>query len=352
MGGWNLDDIRVLAGDRYAPGRVSISWAAPGRFTLTEGESAGRSYLLKLDQDPGPTPVTVSLTASRGTGELTFPPSVVIDSSNWFTGKSITLSAPDNNLVDGLRPVTVKHTLTSANPHFSGLIGPSLGVAILDDDEPIIRSQPPDRTLPRGTDTSIGITTWPVSGGLSYQWFSGESGDTSRPLNGATGTSLNVTVGSFTGRYWVRVRRTLNASTSFFEFSDTALVSPLTGYAEWKHALLSHGYSQAELDAPDFDSGDPDADGLTRLAEYALGGQPYSRDESLLPRVVVTGTGAYFHFRRARSDVDYTVALTADLQTWSDFVTNPGTVSAAADQIVPLPDSGISPVFARLRVDR
>ncbi|HEX5714822.1 MAG TPA: hypothetical protein VF179_01610 [Thermoanaerobaculia bacterium] len=39
---------------------------------------------------------------------------------------------------------------------------------------------------------------------LSYQWFEGEAGDTSRPVPGGTGPAIEVTPGSTT-KYWVRV---------------------------------------------------------------------------------------------------------------------------------------------------
>lgn|GEM_PF-2202977 len=161
-GGWNIDDIRVLAGERFAPGRMLISWSPISRFSLTEG-GPSRTYILRLDRNPGAsTPVTVNLSSARGSGDLTHPASVVIDSTNWSTGRVVNVSAAQN---------------------------------------------------------------------------------TARPVNGATAANLNVTVGSGTGRYWVRVARRLAALSTFVEDSRTALVAPLTGYAAWKHALLGQGYT-------------------------------------------------------------------------------------------------------------
>jgi len=46
------------------------------------------------------------------------------------------------------------------------------------------------------------------------------------------------------------------------------------------------------------------------------------------------------------------VQLSDDTVTWSDFVTNPGTVNAAVDQDVLLPESLSAMRFARLSVRR
>lgn len=350
-GGWNLDDIRIIAGAAYAPGRLLISWTGLGRFSVTEGEPA-RSYILKLDQNPGATPATVSLSAGRGSSELNHPTSVTLDSTNWSTGVIVSVSADENTRVDGSRSTTIRHTLSSANPHFSGIVGPGLAVYVFDDETAIIATQPQSVARPQGTPTVLSVGLNALSGTMTYQWYRGASGNFSTPMAGATQPALQVTTGANPADYWVRVIRTTNILSSTNEYSATATVSPLTGYAAWKHSLLSHGYTQAQLDAPAFDSGDPDGDSLPHLMEYALGDQPYTHDASLLPRIVVENDQIFFRFRRHRDDLDYTVETGLSVDQWDPFVTNPGSVSPSTDQDILLP-SGIHPTsFARLRVTR
>lgn len=351
LGGWNIDDIQLLAAGKFDPGRVMLSWFPAGRFSLTEGGT--RSYSLRLDQDPGAgTPVTVTLSSGRGdTSPITHPATVVLDTTNWQTGRSVTITADQNNRVEGTRSVTLRHTLASANPHFSGSAGPELALTVFDDEAPLIDSQPADRQVPPGTATFLRVTPREVSGALAYQWYAGDSGNISRPIAGATDPVLNLTAGSATGRYWVRVSRTINLFSTTIEDSRTALVSPLTGYPAWKHALLGHGYTQARLEAADFDTADPEADGLGHRLEFALGGQPYSVDTALLPRLVMMEDGPYLFFRRARPELDYTIQISdSPAGPWADFATNPGAVDAAADQQVALPDAGVPARYARLRV--
>ncbi len=351
MGGWNLDDIRITAGAPYAPGRLLVSWLGAGRFSVTEGGDA-RSYILKLDQNPGANPVTVTLSSGRGTTELNHPATVTLNSTNWSTGLVVSVSADDNTRVDGDRTSSIRHTLSSANPHFSGIVGTGLAVYIFDEETAIIGTQPQSVTIPQGTSTTLSVGLNAVSGTKTYQWYRGKSGSTSNPVSGATSATLSVTATANPADYWVRIVRTYNILYTTTENSDTATVSPLTGYAAWKHNLLSYGYTQTQLDAPAFDSGDPDADGLSHLMEYALGGQPYTQDAALLPRIVVLNDQLYFRFRRQRADLDYTVETSLTPDQWDPLVTNPGSVSPSTDQSILIP-SGIQPAtFVRLRVSR
>jgi|GEM_PF-2425584 len=65
-----------------------------------------------------------------------------------------------------------------------------------------ITSQPQDLGLPPGTSAELRIAA-NAGAALLYQWYEGESGDTARPIEGATGPALPVT--SQNARYWVRL---------------------------------------------------------------------------------------------------------------------------------------------------
>jgi hypothetical protein len=80
---------------------------------------------------------------------------------------------------------------------------------------PAITGQPTSRTITRGASTTLTVTatgTAPVS----YQWYTGTSGNTANPIAGATSSSLTVSPSSTT-TYWVRVSNscgTVNSATA------------------------------------------------------------------------------------------------------------------------------------------
>lgn len=65
--------------------------------------------------------------------------------------------------------------------------------------------------------------------GLTYQWYKGPSGDTSRPISGATGATYNFTL-SVSEYYWVRVTGTCgtpaNSSAILYSVTPTITVQP------------------------------------------------------------------------------------------------------------------------------
>jgi hypothetical protein len=92
-------------------------------------------------------------------------------------------------------------------------------------DAPVIATQPMSQLLVNGQSANLSISASGDAGSLSYQWYLGESGDTSTPLNGAT--AADYTTGALTteSSFWVRVTDS-NGSAD----SDTVSlqVSPLT----------------------------------------------------------------------------------------------------------------------------
>ncbi|MDP0491411.1 MAG: LCCL domain-containing protein, partial [Verrucomicrobiota bacterium JB023] len=81
-----------------------------------------------------------------------------------------------------------------------------------------ITSQPESVTGPGGTTVSLSVAT--DGTGVTYQWYLGESGDTSSPLSGETSASLSTTISASPQNYWVQAT---NASGSLD--SNTATVS-------------------------------------------------------------------------------------------------------------------------------
>jgi DNA-binding beta-propeller fold protein YncE len=78
------------------------------------------------------------------------------------------------------------------------------GVAAMPSIPPTITTQPTDQQIPYGgtaTLTAQATGTAP----LNYQWYQGVSGDTTNPVQGATGSSFTTPALTATTTYWVRV---------------------------------------------------------------------------------------------------------------------------------------------------
>jgi poly(beta-D-mannuronate) lyase len=69
---------------------------------------------------------------------------------------------------------------------------------------PIIAVEPEDQLVPSGSSITLSVeATGPAP--LTYQWFTGMSGDTASPVEGATASSFTTPILEATTSYWVRV---------------------------------------------------------------------------------------------------------------------------------------------------
>lgn len=76
---------------------------------------------------------------------------------------------------------------------------------------PVVTSQPQPTSINQGQSTTLSVT---ASGSSpTYQWYRGNSGDTTNPVSGGTGTSITVSPSSTTS-YWVRVLNTCGPANS------------------------------------------------------------------------------------------------------------------------------------------
>jgi ELWxxDGT repeat protein len=99
---------------------------------------------------------------------------------------------------------------------------PTMTVSVLPAPGVTITSQPQSVAVPAGTGVTLSVGATGTS--LSYQWYIGTSGDTTTPISGATGASVNVTP-SVTTTYWVRV----NSCGPVDSTSATVTVQPIAG---------------------------------------------------------------------------------------------------------------------------
>ncbi len=97
---------------------------------------------------------------------------------------------------------------------------------------------------------------------------------------------------------------------------------------------------------------DPDGDGLANLLEYALDREPLTPESASPTTAAMDGAGKLqLTFKRARpaAELTYTVQASDDLATWTDLVTNPGTVGENVT-VTDNPPESAKRRFLRLRV--
>jgi len=131
----------------------------------------------------------------------------------WFTGTSGTTTSP----INGATGASVSVSPSAATNYWVRVTG-SCGVATNSVTAAVTICQPPaiTQTTPgpwivRGSSFGIGVVASGTS--LTYQWYTGTSGNTSSPINGAT--SANYTAGpQNTTSYWVRVTGTCGSVNS------------------------------------------------------------------------------------------------------------------------------------------
>ncbi len=141
-------------------------------------------------------PVTVSVSAS-GQGPLSY---------QWYIGNSGDTSRPIGGAT--ARSYTTS-TLTSST-HFwvrvsntSGTVD-SAAALITVNQPPSIVTQPLNQTIASGQSVTLTVV---ATGTLpfTYQWYVGNRGDTSNPINGALASSLTISALTRNTNFWVRV---------------------------------------------------------------------------------------------------------------------------------------------------
>lgn len=132
--------------------------------------------------------------------------------------------------------------------------------------------------------------------------------------------------------------------------------------AEWIYEIIGNN----DPDSPDYaawkteheitdDLADDDYDGVVNRLEFALGGNPNTRDaQSLLPTISRNGNSAELHFFRGQTSLDYIVKSSVDLEHWESFITvddSHGLVGSSATVLVPDSQAENGRLFLQLIVE-
>jgi hypothetical protein len=124
--GQDVPDVTVNITDDDAAG-VSIT---PTTVDVTEGGTTG-TYQVRLQSQPTlDVVVTIDPGAEVTTNktELTFTP------SNWSTNQSVTVTAVDDDVAEGLHTETIAHAVTTSDATYSAVVPSAVTVNITDND--------------------------------------------------------------------------------------------------------------------------------------------------------------------------------------------------------------------------
>lgn len=347
-GGWNIDDVEILAAGTWQPGQIVLG--LPLLVILQEG-GGSLSYTVRLNQQPF-LPVTVNLIPSA---DLTVDDaSIGFTSANWSIPRTVTLTAVNDRIVEGTEIIKLRHTCSTFDGTFSGVTR-ELNVGVLDNDDSIIATQPADAALLPGDGVTLRVVPERTVIGATYQWYRGLRTGRGAAITGATSSSLRVTLDpKATGPeyYFVRV-----AGGGVTENSRQVVISPLDGEAAFNAELLAMGYTQAQIDAPGFDDLDPDKNGLSHFAEYALGLLP--GDAPLWITKVEAGPGdadnpdqidLFVTLPPLQAGVRYLVESSGDGNSWAVVAELAGDYYTNRSVVVRVPGHGSPNLFARLHM--
>ncbi len=147
---------------------------------------------------------TATLTVTAQAGQAQSPLSY-----QWFTGKS----PNQTQKIPGATGPSLQVSPTSTTDYWV-LVSNSQGqvpsaTATVTVNQPAAITTPPQPvTIEAGQPATLTVGATGTS--LSYQWYAGQTGDTSHPVSGGTGPSVQVTPRTKTS-YWVRVKNDCNS---------------------------------------------------------------------------------------------------------------------------------------------
>jgi DNA-binding beta-propeller fold protein YncE len=161
---------------------------------------------------------TLTVTAT-GTAPFTY---------QWYQGQSGDTSTPiagatSNTFTTPNLTATTSYWVAVSNIVFNGTPNSATATLTVTPVIPTITAQPASQTITGGQVTTLSVVA-SGTGPLSYQWYKGQSGDTSSPVEGATSFGFTTPVLEATTSYWVLVSNTAGKVDSV---SATITVTPV-----------------------------------------------------------------------------------------------------------------------------
>jgi|CXWL01.1.fsa_nt_gi CSLREA domain-containing protein len=133
--GFIVAPLSVAITDNDTPG-VTI-FESGGNTLVTEG-AATDTYIMVLTSQPS---ANVTVTPNGGT-QLTSPAAVVFTNGNWNLPQTVTVTATDDNVVEGTHSGTMSHSVASADSNYAGLSVAQVTASITDNDSAVVAFNP------------------------------------------------------------------------------------------------------------------------------------------------------------------------------------------------------------------
>lgn len=218
---------------------------------------------------------------------------------------------------------------------------------------PTITNEPADDIVASGGTAHLWVDAAVHNGGLGYQWYAGESGDTSAAISGATLPVYDMPALTEPTQVWVRV---LSATASVDSRTVTVSIAPRQDFAQWIVASGAPADQRGELDTPA-------GDGVSNLMKFALGVLPLDAAGAHLPIPELhaedgqpLAVALVFARNPNVRGIRYALEVSTDLAKWTEAEStvdalglNPdGTELVRLRELTPRTES---PRFLRLKVE-
>ncbi len=228
-------DAAVL--ESFAPGVYSVTAAGGSGLQLTEIFDVNR-------REPIGEPVLLLPPQSQTVGEggtariEAYATSSSTLAYQWFKG-AIELTGETSPVLEitGVSPSDAGDYILKLTDSSGTVSAAPATLTVLSG--PAITTGPADTTVESGATATLSVVATSSAGGaISYQWYTGTSGDTSSPVADATAASFTTAALSTTTSYWVRVTDDIGSANS-----ATATVTVLAASdVVASHNLIGSGF--------------------------------------------------------------------------------------------------------------
>ncbi len=348
--GWYIDDVQITI-----PSEGVIVYPMSMKISEPEGSA---TFKFRLTKAPIST-VTVNLSTSNPSECTLTPETITLTPENWSTGVPATVTAIDDDLVDGPQTCTIiTSNAVSEDPEFSDYNTADVQVTVEDDEVALtVESVFPSYTVQGQALPAIMIgTAFEGEPEITVYQTGGEEIPVSNvTVNSATSIALTIPNTLEPGAYHLKI--TANGQT--FEMEDAITVAevdimankkaiivagsgPYYGNALWNatlkctklayQALITQGYSEDNIyyispvptiDANGDGNNDVDADATVDVLSEAVSTWAQDADDLI---VYMTGHGGNGYFSLNNTITPNEIVEAGDLNTWLNLLqeTMPG----------------------------
>jgi M6 family metalloprotease-like protein len=171
---------------------VQVTVTPSGGNTAVAEGGASDTYTAVLAAQPS---ANVTLTVNAGAQLSTSPTSLTFTSGNWMLAQTVTVSAVDDAVSEGMHTGTVTHAVASADPNYNGIMIPPVTVAITDNDLQSLAVSTNSVTVIEGASTNmtVRLAAQPVTNvTVTVAWGGGDA-----DLRVLVGSNLTFTAGNW-----------------------------------------------------------------------------------------------------------------------------------------------------------